>query len=68
MTTKANKWVTERHRLQIYLPVGVQEALDKYIADKFSPGARVVTALVTRAVTEFLEKEGYLDRQGGGKV
>lgn len=54
-----------RHLIQVYLPPNVQVAMDKYIADKYSPSTRVTTAIVTRAVSEFLEKEGYLKRQGG---
>ena len=64
MNKKASKWGTQEHRLQIYLPGPIQEALNKYIADKYSSG-RVVTAIVTRALSEFLEKEGYLKHQGG---
>ncbi len=59
MNKKASEWGIKGHRLQIYLPAPVQEALDKYIAEKYSSG-RVVTAIVTRALSEFLEKEGYL--------
>ena len=64
MNKKASKWGTSEHRLQIYLPISVQEALNKYIAEKYSSG-RVVTAIVTRAISEFLEREGYLKHQGG---
>ena len=65
MSNKASKWGTSEHRLQIYLPALVQEALNKYIAEKYSSG-RVVTAIVTRALSEFLAREGYLEHQGGG--
>ena len=64
MSSKAKKWGTSGHRLQIYLPDPVQSALNRYITEKYSSG-RVVTAIVARAVSEFLEREGYLDRQGG---
>ncbi len=64
MTSKASGWGTKGHRLQIYLPASIQEALNKYIAEKYSSG-RVVTAIVTRALSEFLEREGYLKHQGG---
>ena len=64
MNKKASEWGPKGHRLQIYLSASVQEALDRYIAEKYSSG-RVVTAIVTRALSELLEKEGYLKRQGG---
>jgi len=67
MNTKA-RWGTGQTRLQIYLPDNVQAALDKYIAEKYSPSSRVVSAIVRRAISEFLVKEGYLAQQGGGKM
>ena len=65
MNTKANEIVPRPYRLQVYLPEDVQQALDKYIADEFPPSKRVVTAVVSKAVAEFLEKKGYLGQQGG---
>lgn len=55
------------HKTQVYLPEAVQAALDKYVAEKYFPGSRIVTGIVIRAISEFLEREGYLDRQGGEK-
>ena len=49
------------HKLQIYLPDSVQEVLDRYIVEKYSSEARMVTGIVTRALTEFLEREGYME-------
>ena len=64
MNTKATTWGTKRHKIQLYLPADVQAALDKYITEKYSSEARVVTATITRALSEFLEKEGYSSRRG----
>lgn len=66
MENKVVGWDVRRHKIQLYLPPGVQAALDKYVAEKYSPEARVVSATITRALSEFLEKEGYSSRQGGG--
>lgn len=67
MNAKANEKVPRPYRLQVYLPEDVQLALDQYMAKEFSPSKRVVTAVVSKAVAEFLEKRGYLDQQGGGQ-
>lgn len=64
MNNKAVKWGTKRHKIQMYLPSEIQVAFDRYITEKYSPEARVVTATITRALSEFLEKEGYLGRRG----
>lgn len=55
-----------KRKTVMYLPEEVQEALEKYIAEKYSSESRMVTATISRALSEFLEKEGYLGRQGGG--
>ena len=65
MNNRKAKWGTKRHKIQMYLPARVQAALDKYIIEKYSTESRMVTSTITRALSEFLEKEGYLDRQGG---
>lgn len=62
MSNKVTRWGTKKHKIQIYLPVDIQAALDKYISEKYTSEARVVTATITRALSEFLEKEGYLMR------
>ena len=66
MNKKAVRWGTERHKIQMYLPIEIQMALDRYIAEKYSPESRMVTATITRALSEFLQGEGYLDRRGAG--
>ena len=63
MNKKASSWGTGQYRLQVYLSGDLKEALDKYVAEKFSSDSRMISAIVRRAVTEFLEKEGYLERQ-----
>lgn len=65
MNTKATKWGTGQYKLQVYLPANIKVALDKYIKDQFSSDSRVMSAVVRKAVTEFLEKRGYLEQQGG---
>ena len=67
MNNKVINRRTARHKIQMYLPVNVQAALNKYIAEEYSPEARVVTATIIKALSEFLEKAGYLDRRGGDK-
>lgn len=52
-------------RLMVYLPRRSADALHKYISEKFSPRARVKTAVVTKAIDDFLIKEGYLEGDGG---
>jgi len=64
MNTKA-KWGAKPYKLQVYLPGNIKTALDKYVAEQFSPDSRVITAVVRKAVTEFLERAGYLEKQGG---
>ena len=68
MCAKSNKWKPEGYRLQIYLPANVQAALEKYIGDNFSSESRVTSAIVRKAVTEFLDRAGYLGKRGGEKM
>lgn len=65
METKAVKWGTRQYRLQVYLPESIKVALDKYISENFSSDSRIISAVVRKAVAEYLEKRGYLDQQGG---
>ncbi len=52
---------TEPIRFQIILGEDVEKALQRYIGDNFPHGTRVYTALIRKAVAEFLKKEGYLE-------
>lgn len=65
MDSKSSRWGTRPYRLQAYLPERTMRALEKYLNDKFSPNSRVVTAVTVKALDNFLEKEGYLSKQGG---
>lgn len=62
MENKAVRWGTRQYRLQVYLPELLKTALDKYAADQFSSDSRVISAVVRKAVAEYLEKRGYLDQ------
>ncbi len=63
MSKKASNWGTGQYRLQVYLSGNLKDALDKYVAEKFSSDSRMISAIVRGAVAEFLIKEGYLERQ-----
>jgi len=65
MKNKVSGWGTRQYRLQIYLPEEIKAALDRYTAEKFTPSSRVISAVVRKAVTEFLERAGYMEKQGG---
>ena len=56
-------------KYQIYLGEELQEALEKYIEENYEPGSRLKTAIIRKAVAEFLRKEGYLDQTShGGEI
>lgn len=65
MNNKLSAWGPGDYRLQVYLPDDIKAALDRYAKDKFPGGSRVTSAIVRNALTEYLEKAGYLDIQGG---
>lgn len=65
MNKKASAWKPDTYKLQVYLPVNLKSALDKYAKEKFSGGSRVTSAIVRNALTEYLERAGYLGNQGG---
>ena len=46
-------------KYQIYLGDELQEPLERYIQDNYAPGTHVKTAIIRKAVMEFLRKEGY---------
>jgi len=52
---------TEPTRFQIILGEDIEKELQRYIGDKYGQGTRVYTAIIKRAVAEFLKKEGYLE-------
>ena len=65
MNRKASTWQADNYKLQVYLPANIKNALDRYAKEKFSGGSRVISAIVRNALTEYLEKAGYLGDQGG---
>lgn len=52
-------------KYQVYLGDELQEALEKYIRDNYAPRTQVKTAVIRKAVMEFLKKEGYYSSIGG---
>lgn len=50
---------TEPTRFQIILGEDIEKALRKYVGEVYGHDTRVFTAILRRAVTEFLKKEGY---------
>lgn len=50
---------------QVYLGSEVSSAFERYIRDKYPPKTRVQTALIRRALAEFLKREGYYDGAPG---
>jgi len=57
-----NKKVTEERaeptRFQIILGEDIEKALRKYIGETYGQDTRVYTAIIRRAVIEFLRREG----------
>ncbi len=51
---------TEPTRFQIILGTDIEKALKDYIDRNFEQDTRVYTAIIRKAVAEFLRKEGYL--------
>lgn len=62
---KVSRWGTRQYRLQVYLPEEIKTALDRYTAEQFTPTSRVVSAVIRKAVAEFLQRAGYMEGQGG---
>jgi len=50
---------TEPTRFQIILGEDIEKVLRKYVGETYGQDTRVYTAIIRRAVTEFLKKEGY---------
>ena len=46
-------------KYQVYLGSKLQEPLERYIQDNYAPGTQMKTAVIRKAVMEFLRKEGY---------
>lgn len=68
MNAKASRWGPRDYKLQVHLPEDIKVALDKYAKEKFSGGSRVISAIVRNALTEYLEREGYLDARGDSAI
>ena len=58
--TQENTQEEESYRLIVFLPARTKDALFTYIRDEFPPKSRVRTAIVVKALDEFLKREGYL--------
>lgn len=63
MNNKASRLSTRPYKLQAYLPERTVNALEKYLSDNFPPNSRVVTTITIKALNEFLEREGYLEKK-----
>lgn len=61
MNSKAANKEVRLTKYQVYLTKGLQDSLCRYISDQFSPEDRVITAIIRRAIAEFLSKRGYYD-------
>ena len=46
-------------KYQVYLGEELQQTLERYIRDNYAPGTSVKTAIIRKALIEFLKKEGY---------
>jgi len=50
---------TEPTRFQIILGEDIEKVLRKYVGETYGQDTRVYTAIIRRAVVEFLKNEGY---------
>lgn len=51
-------------KFQIYLSEDEEKAFRRYIEERFPPSPHgAYTIVIRKAITEFLEKEGYYDRK-----
>lgn len=53
------------YKLQVYLPPETKKALDSYVAEKYRPGSRVLSAIAVKALDCYLGTEGFPVEQGG---
>ena len=58
--TQENTQEEESYRLIVFLPARTKDALFTYIRDEFPPKSRVRTAIVVKALDQFLANAGYL--------
>ncbi len=61
MDTKVAENEAKLIKYQVFLGIGLQKSLRRYIQDNYPPGTRVQTAIIRKALVEFLKKEGYYD-------
>jgi len=61
MNSKAANKGIKMTKYQVYLTKGLQDGLCRYIKDQFTSEDRVTTAIIRRAIAEFLSKRGYYD-------
>ena len=59
MNSKVVEEGTKLVKYQVYLTKDLQDAFLRYISEQFLPEDRVVTAVIRRAIAQFLKKEGY---------
>ncbi len=50
-------------KYQVFLGEKLQVAFQQYLADNFTNDSRVRSAIMRKAMTEFLKREGYLNDQ-----
>jgi len=60
MNSKAVDNKVKLIKYQVYLTPALQQALTQYISEQFSSDDRVVTAVIRKAIKEFLERRSYL--------
>lgn len=63
MNSKGSQESTQEegaYRLIVFLPPRTRDALFAYLKREFPPKSRVRTAIVVKALDEFLSREGYL--------
>ncbi|KKK52922.1 hypothetical protein LCGC14_3100030 [marine sediment metagenome] len=61
MNSKVVEKKTKLTKYQVYLTKDLQEAFIRYIREQYLPEDRVVTAVIRKAIAQFLKKEGYYD-------
>ncbi len=52
-------------KFQIYLTPELEEAFERYIAYNYTSRDRVISTVFRRAMSEFLEREGFYERNTG---
>lgn len=54
---------TKDKMYQVYLGKELEDSFERYMRDKYPPKTRVQTAIIRRALAEFLRGEGYYDSE-----